>query len=245
MGAIFAIGALVLNVPKWLVVGFTSIGGAALIVAGWFILTGQIPTDDITWNAIGKEISGSFIWLFVWLALAAAGFLAQLRAPAIGPDTFEYDSDLVPLRRDHRRLTSGTPTPGRDEGSRPGVRLSGAGCGCLSAAAVSAFGASSAAVRCGVPLSWRCMPRKSAWCQCSAIRPSRTPEPVDLLDLVALARRRHAHERAGLGRRGRQAHRDPVALRDHVVDGHDLSERPWATRAIAALMPSRPGCIGP
>jgi hypothetical protein len=91
LGAIFAIGALVLNVPKWLVVGLTSIGGAAMIVAGWFILTGQIPTDDITWNAIGKEISGSFIWLFVWLALAAAGFLAQLRAPSIGPDTYEFD----------------------------------------------------------------------------------------------------------------------------------------------------------
>ena len=91
VGAIFAIGALVLNVPKWLVVGLTSIGGAALIVAGWFILTGAIPTDDITWNAIGKEISGSFIWLIVWVALAAAGFLAQLRAPAIGPSTFEYD----------------------------------------------------------------------------------------------------------------------------------------------------------
>ena len=91
LGAIFAIGALVLNVPKWLVVGLTSIGGAAMIVAGWFILTGQIPTDNITWNAIGKEISGSFIWLFVWLALAAAGFLAQLRAPAIGPNTYEFD----------------------------------------------------------------------------------------------------------------------------------------------------------
>ena len=91
LGAIFAIGALVLNVPKWLVVALTSIGGAALIVAAWFILTGAIPTDNITWNAIGHEINKSFIWLVVWLALAAAGWFAQMRAPSIGPDTFEYD----------------------------------------------------------------------------------------------------------------------------------------------------------
>lgn len=91
VGAVFAIGALVLNVPKYLVVGLTAIGGAAMIVAGWFILTGQIPTDNITWNEIGKEISASFIWMVVWLCLAAAGFLAQMRAPAIGPDTYEFD----------------------------------------------------------------------------------------------------------------------------------------------------------
>ncbi len=91
VGVIFAIGTLVLNVPKWLVVGLTSIGGAATIVAGWFILTGQIPTDDITWNAIGQVISGSFIWLIVWAALVVMGFLAQMVAPALGPDGYEPD----------------------------------------------------------------------------------------------------------------------------------------------------------
>ena len=29
----------------------------------------------------------------VWLALAAAGILAQLKAPAIGPSTYEFDQD--------------------------------------------------------------------------------------------------------------------------------------------------------
>jgi len=89
VGAVFALGVLILNVPKYLVVALTAIGGAALIVAGWFIITGQIPSDNITWNAIGREIKDSFIWLVVWAALFVAGFLAQMRAPTFGPDTYE------------------------------------------------------------------------------------------------------------------------------------------------------------
>ena len=91
VGVVFVIATLVLNMPKWLVVGLTSAGGAAMIVAGWFILTGQIPTDEITWNAIGQAISGSIIWLGVWAALTVLGMLAQMVAPVIGPDDFEPD----------------------------------------------------------------------------------------------------------------------------------------------------------
>ena len=90
LGAVFAIGTLALNVPKYVVVALTSIGGAGLVVAGWFILTGQIPTDDITWKAIGDAIAGSFVWLVVWLVLAVAGFILQAKT-SIGPATYELD----------------------------------------------------------------------------------------------------------------------------------------------------------
>ena len=93
VGAVFAIGVLVLNVPKYLVVVLSAIGGAGLVVAGWFILTGQIPSDNITWWAIGHAISGSIIWLVIWAVLAAAGILAQMRGPEIGPSTWELDRD--------------------------------------------------------------------------------------------------------------------------------------------------------
>ena len=43
LGAIFAIATLMLNVPKYLVIALTAIGGAALVVGGWFILTGADP----------------------------------------------------------------------------------------------------------------------------------------------------------------------------------------------------------
>jgi hypothetical protein len=91
VGAVFAIGILVLNVPRYLVIALTAIGGAALIVAGWFILTGQIPTDNITWTTIGAQISDSFIWLVVWLVLAGLGLAVQALAPAVGPDSYELD----------------------------------------------------------------------------------------------------------------------------------------------------------
>jgi hypothetical protein len=91
VGAVFAVATLMLNVPKYLVVLFTAIGGAGMIVAGWFILTGQIPTDQVTWPAIGAKIASSFIWFVVWVVLAAVGYVAQSRVSELGPDTYQLD----------------------------------------------------------------------------------------------------------------------------------------------------------
>jgi len=91
VGVAFAVGTLALHVPKVLVVLLTSIGGAALVVAAWFILTGQVPTDNITWAKICSLISASFIWAVIWVGIAVAGVLAQLKGPAFGPDTYEFD----------------------------------------------------------------------------------------------------------------------------------------------------------
>lgn len=84
-----AIAVLALNVPKLLVVVLSGLGGAATIVTGWFVLVGTIPTDNIHWTTVGKAITDSWFWLIVWGVLAAAGMLAQLRAPALGPDNYE------------------------------------------------------------------------------------------------------------------------------------------------------------
>ena len=84
-----AIAVLALNVPKLLVIVLTGLGGAATILAGWFVLTGAIPTDNIHWTTVGKEILDSWFWLIVWGVVAAAGILAQLRAPTFGPDNYE------------------------------------------------------------------------------------------------------------------------------------------------------------
>ena len=93
VGVVFAIGALVLNVPRLLVIVLTGLGGAAAIVAGWFLLTGQIPDDNVTWWQVGQLIKNSWFWLIVWGLIAAAGILTQLRAPVLGPDTYELDQD--------------------------------------------------------------------------------------------------------------------------------------------------------
>ena len=104
LGAVFAIATLMLNVPKYLVIALSAIGGAALVVGGWFILSGQIPTDNITWFAIGNEIADSFIWLVVWLGIAVVGFIAQMATGTFGPDGLRAGPGELPVRL---RLTQG------------------------------------------------------------------------------------------------------------------------------------------
>ncbi len=91
VAVVFAAVVLGLNVPRYLVVVLTGLGGAAAIVAGWFILTGQIPTDDIRWVAVGALIRDSWFWLIGWGVIAAAGIVAQLQVPKVGPDSYELD----------------------------------------------------------------------------------------------------------------------------------------------------------
>ena len=91
VGVVFAIGVLALNVPRYLVIVLTGLGGAAAIVAGWFLLIGKVPADNVTWWQVGHLIKDSWFYLIVWALIAAAGILAQLRAPALGPDTYELD----------------------------------------------------------------------------------------------------------------------------------------------------------
>lgn len=94
VGAVLAIAVIALNVPRLLVIVLTGLGGAAAVLAGWFILTGQIPTDNIRWMEVGALIRDSWFWLIVWGVIAAAGIIAQLMAPPIGPSTYELDKEL-------------------------------------------------------------------------------------------------------------------------------------------------------
>ena len=91
LGTVVAIGIIALNVPRLLVIVLTGLGGAAVVLAGWFILTGQMPTDNIQWTMVGKLIRDSWFYLIVWGVIAAAGILAQVMAPPMGPDTYEMD----------------------------------------------------------------------------------------------------------------------------------------------------------
>ena len=91
VGVIFAAVALALNVPRYLVIVLTGLGGAAAVVAGWFILIGKVPSDNVTWWQVGQLIKDSLFYLIVWALIGAAGILAQLRGPAMGPDTYQLE----------------------------------------------------------------------------------------------------------------------------------------------------------
>ena len=86
-----AIAVLALNVPKYLVIVVTGLGGAAAILLAWFLLIGTVPADNVTWWQVGHLIKDNFIYLIVWAVIAAAGMIAQLRGPAVGPDNYELD----------------------------------------------------------------------------------------------------------------------------------------------------------
>ena len=86
-----AIAVLGLNVPKYLVIVITGLGGAAAILLAWFLLIGQVPSDNVTWWQVGVLIKNNFFYLIVWAVIAAAGIVAQLRGPALGPDRYEFD----------------------------------------------------------------------------------------------------------------------------------------------------------
>ncbi len=89
VGAIAAIIVLALNVPKYLVIVVTALGGAATILAGWFVLIGTIPTDAIHWTTIGAKIADSWFYLLVWAAIAAVGMVAQIQSTSIGSDRYQ------------------------------------------------------------------------------------------------------------------------------------------------------------
>jgi len=91
VGAVFAIGVLALNVPKYLVIVLSGLGGAATVLAGWFVLIGTIPTDSITWVSVGAEIANSWFYLLVWGVIAAAGIVAQAYLTSFGPDSYELN----------------------------------------------------------------------------------------------------------------------------------------------------------
>jgi hypothetical protein len=82
---------LALNVPKYVVIVVSGLGGAATILAGWFVLIGTIPTDSITWTAIGAKITDNWFYLIVWGVVAAAGIVGQVASTTLGPDSYQLD----------------------------------------------------------------------------------------------------------------------------------------------------------
>jgi hypothetical protein len=88
---VLAIVVLALNVPKYVVIIVSALGGAATILAGWFVLIGTIPTDDVTWTAIGAKITDNWFYLIVWGVIAAAGIVGQISSSTLGPDSYELD----------------------------------------------------------------------------------------------------------------------------------------------------------
>jgi hypothetical protein len=86
IGAIvFAIGALVLNLPIYMVIVNSALGGAALIISGILTLLGTITITELANGSAVAVVdetrfqNASWLWLIAWLVLAILGIIYQLR----------------------------------------------------------------------------------------------------------------------------------------------------------------------
>ncbi|HEX5013501.1 MAG TPA: DUF4203 domain-containing protein [Candidatus Limnocylindrales bacterium] len=82
VGVAFAIGTIVLGVPRALVVVLTALGGAATVVAGALLIIGQIQTSELGTGLVGAVIYDNPLWLLAFAVIAALGIIWQYRTPS-------------------------------------------------------------------------------------------------------------------------------------------------------------------
>lgn len=95
---IFALGALLLNLPIYIVIVNSALGGASLAIAGLLTMLGNIAVEELSTGvsvAVVDESRLSFLWFIVWIVLAVAGIFFQLRSIA---ETRLPEEKWVPAR---------------------------------------------------------------------------------------------------------------------------------------------------
>ena len=77
VGAGFALAAIVLRLPKAIVIAVTALWGAGSTLGGVLIVLNQIEAEELGDGAVDAVVSQSFLWLLIFLALAAVGAVWQ------------------------------------------------------------------------------------------------------------------------------------------------------------------------
>ena len=82
-GAIaLALVAILLAVPKYLVIVMTALIGAATTIAGVLLLFGQIKLPELSHGPVNAIIHQSILWSIVFVVLTVVGIAAQMRMTA-------------------------------------------------------------------------------------------------------------------------------------------------------------------
>ena len=76
--AVFAIIAIVLRMPKLIVIAVTGLWGSGAVIAGWLIFTNQLERDQLGFGAVDAVVSESVFWLIVFFAVGVVGMAFQL-----------------------------------------------------------------------------------------------------------------------------------------------------------------------
>ena len=78
-GVIFAIAALAMNLPPYLIIVNTALAGSAAVVTGLLLLLGRIELADLgngpAWAAVGNQ----WFWGIVWFAIGLVGIFVQMQ----------------------------------------------------------------------------------------------------------------------------------------------------------------------
>ena len=73
----FALAAIVLRLPRAIVIAVTALWGAGATLGGVLIVLQQIEPEELGYGAVDAVVSQSFLWLLIYLALAAVGAVWQ------------------------------------------------------------------------------------------------------------------------------------------------------------------------
>jgi hypothetical protein len=97
-GVVVAVGTLVLNLQKWVIMAATALLGAGIIVGTFLFLFGGLPAPELVQNPVRLVLQTSPGWLVVFLGVAALGVVAQYQGTRRGagwtPES--YDRWAVP-----------------------------------------------------------------------------------------------------------------------------------------------------
>lgn len=74
---VVAIGTLLLNLQKWVIIAITAIGGASGLFLSAMLLFNVLELSDLGGNPVQAVIDNSWFWFLIWIGLALAGFLVQ------------------------------------------------------------------------------------------------------------------------------------------------------------------------
>lgn len=77
IGAFFAFMAITVNLPVYIVLVNTAIGGATMVVAAALLLFDQVDTGQMRWGAARRAIDGSWVWWAAVAVLASIGIASQ------------------------------------------------------------------------------------------------------------------------------------------------------------------------
>ncbi|HEX5039697.1 MAG TPA: DUF4203 domain-containing protein [Candidatus Limnocylindria bacterium] len=77
--AVVAVAAVLFRLPRLLIVFVTAVWGAGAVMAGAFVILQKMSTEQLGNGGLDQVLRDSPIWIAVWLAIAAAGVIFQLR----------------------------------------------------------------------------------------------------------------------------------------------------------------------